>query len=439
MAEAPLAVLVLGPHRSGTSCVTELVHALGFDLGPDLLGARPDNPRGLWENAAVVAASEVLLARAASAWYDPGFLELDEVLDSAVIREGLMAAVTAQFGRAPIVIKDPRLCRLAGPCAAVLRQLGYRVRFVLVLRDPRASAESLYRRDGIPRAVGIGLWLAHMLGALSAVRGEPVLVVDYDRLLRDDEPLLDLATWLRDGERPDLDLLEPLRACRAPELRHHTGGSAEAAAANLANLAATVFMALREAVDARVGAAVLAAWIGHFRLAMSESRWLAGRPLVVMHAGADLSVLPVALADLGGAGSLLILDGEEGSGPVPQELLALAAASRIGLFWNLEVRGEAASLVRGMTLAGKEQDVLLLRAAGTALLGLIRRRCGGGAPLELVSASGVALALWLPAPVARGLDGWAHVACGDGAWASLVATAQARQEVVAPLGVGPAG
>lgn len=437
MAEAPLAVLVLGPHRSGTSCVTELVHALGFELGRELLGARPDNPRGLWENAALVAASEDLLARAASAWYDPGFLELDELLDPAIIRESLAAAVAAQFRRTPIVIKDPRLCRLAGPCAAVLRQLGYRVRFVLVLRDPRASAESLYRRDGIPCAVGIGLWLAHMLGALSVLRGEPVLMVDYDRLLRDDEPLLDLATWLRDGARPDLDLLEPLRACRAPELRHHTGGSAEAAAAPLANLAATVFMALREAADARVGAAVLAAWIGHFRLAMSESRWLAGRPLVVMHGGADLSALPVVPSDLEGAGLLLMLDGEEGMDPAP-DLLGLAASGRIGLFWNLEVRGEAASLARGMTLAGMAQDVLLLRAAGAALLGPIRRRCAGREPLELVSASGAPLALWLPAPVARGIDGWSHVAHGNDAWVSLVAAVRARRDLVVPAAAFPA-
>ncbi|MGE3297447.1 MAG: hypothetical protein AB7I68_08825 [Porticoccaceae bacterium] len=77
---APLAVLVVGPHRSGTSCVTEVIHTLGFRLGRDLLGERPDNPRGLWENAGLVAASEALLARAASAWYDPGLLDLSEVL-----------------------------------------------------------------------------------------------------------------------------------------------------------------------------------------------------------------------------------------------------------------------------------------------------------------------------------------------------------------------
>lgn len=438
MPEAPLAVLVLGPHRSGTSCVTELVHALGFELGGELLGARPDNPRGLWENAAMVAAAEGLLARAASAWYDPGFLELDELLDPAVIREDLAAAMTAQFGRTPIVIKDPRLCRLAGPCAAALRQLGYRVRFVLVLRDPRASAESLYRRDGIPRAVGTALWLAHMLAALGALRGEPVLMVDYDRLLREDEPLLELATWLRDGARPDSELLETLCACRAPELRHHTGGSAEAAAAPLADLAAAVFAVLREGGDARVGAAVLAAWTGRFRRAMTGPRWLAGRPLVVMHGGADLSALPVALSDLEGAGLLLMLDGEEGMGPAPG-LLGLAASGRIGLFWNLEVRGEAASLARGMTLAGMAQDVLLLRAAGAAQLGPIRRRCAGREPLELVSASGAPLALWLPAPVARGIDGWAHVARGDDAWTSLAAAARARRDPVAPPAVGPVG
>jgi hypothetical protein len=113
--------------------VTEVVHALGFELGRDLLGARPDNPRGLWENAAVVSVSESLLADAASAWYDPGFLELGELLDPEAIRAALAAVIEAQFGApgASVVIKDPRLCRAARPCAAALRQLGYGVRFVL--------------------------------------------------------------------------------------------------------------------------------------------------------------------------------------------------------------------------------------------------------------------------------------------------------------------
>lgn len=439
MAEAPLAVLVLGPHRSGTSCVTELVHALGFELGRDLLGARPDNTRGLWENAAVVAASEALLARAASAWHDPGFLDLGELVDPAVIREELAAAVTAQFGRAPIVIKDPRLCRLAGPCAAVLRQLGYRVRFVLVLRDPRDSAESLYRRDGIPRAVGIALWLAHLLGALAALRGEPVLTVDYDRLLREEEPLQELAAWLRDGAPPAPELLQTLRVRIVPELRHAGVGGAEAAVGPLAELAATVFAALRAGADARVGAAVLAAWEARFRAAMAAPRWLAGSPQVVMYGVAGTAALPVALSDLGGAGLLLILDGDEDSGSVPHGLLALAASGRIGLFWNLGGRGEAASLARGLTLAGKQQDVLLLRAAGAALLGPIRRRCVGREPLELVSAAGAPLALWLPAPVARGIDGWAQVARGDDAWTSLAAAAGARRDPVAPPAAMPAG
>lgn len=436
MAEAPLAVLVLGPHRSGTSCVAEVIHALGFDLGQNLLGARPDNPRGLWENAAVVAASDALLARAASAWYDPSFLELDELLDPAVIREHLAAVVTAQFGRTPIVIKDPRLCRFAGPCAAALRQLGYRVRFVLVLRDPWASAESLYRRDGIPRAVGIALWLAHLLGALRALRGESVLMVDYDRLLREQEPLLGLATWLRQGVPLDAELLQALRTCIVPKLRHAGGDAgAEAAAGPLADLAKMVFAALRVEADARVGAAVLAAWTGRFRVVMTGPRWLAGSPLVVMYGVAGTVALPVALSDLDAAGLLLMLDGEEGIGPAPGPL-ALAASGRIGLFWNLGVRGEAASLVRGMTLAGKEQDVLLLRAAGAALLGPIRRRCVGRESLELMSASGAPLALWLPAPVARGIDGWAHVAHGNDAWASLAAAARARRDLVAPMAAG---
>lgn len=436
VAETPLAVLVLGPHRSGTSCVTELVHALGFELGRDLLGARPDNPRGLWENAAVVSVSESLLADAASAWYDPGFLELSELLDPEAIRAALAAVIGTQFG-APggsVVIKDPRLCRAARPCAAALRQIGYRVRFVLALRDPRASAESLYRRDGVPRAVGIALWLAYILGALQAVRGQEAALLPYDALLADDAVLADLAAWLRGGTRPGAEELADLRARIVPDLRHSRAAvHPELDSEPLTALADVVFATLNVCQSPLVGAAQLAVWTQRFRVQVTGPRWLGWRRVVVMHQPPEMECLPVGLLDTLArqhAGLLVIRDGSDDPA-LSFELSELAAAGRIGLFCNLRARGEAASLARGISLAGAASEVILVRSGALAVLGEVLARCAAHPyPVELVSTEGASLALSLPATVASGLDIWAHVDKGDAAWDAVVNAVDAAREVL---------
>ncbi|MGD9984407.1 MAG: hypothetical protein AB7S51_09645 [Porticoccaceae bacterium] len=416
--------------------MTELVHALGFELGRDLLGARPDNPRGLWENAAVVSVSESLLADAASAWYDPGFLELSELLDPEAIRAALAAVIGTQFG-APggsVVIKDPRLCRAARPCAAALRQMGYRVRFVLALRDPRASAESLYRRDGVPRAVGIALWLAYILGALQAVRGQEAVLLSYEALLADDAVLADLAAWLHGGARPGADELADLRACIVPDLRHSRAAvNPELESEPLAALADVVFATLNVCQSPLVGAAQLAAWTQRFRAQVTGPRWLGWRRVVVMHQPQETECLPAGLLDTlarQDAGLLLIRDGCDDPA-LSRELPELAAAGRIGLFFNLCARGEAASLVRGISLVGAARQVILVRSGALAVLGEVLAWCAAQPyPVELVSTEGASLALSLPAAVASGLDVWAHVDTGDAAWDAVVNAVDAAREVL---------
>ena len=52
---APVALLVLGMHRSGTSALTRVLNLLGVELGDRLMPAGDDNPLGFWEHADVVA------------------------------------------------------------------------------------------------------------------------------------------------------------------------------------------------------------------------------------------------------------------------------------------------------------------------------------------------------------------------------------------------
>ncbi|MFW6206976.1 MAG: hypothetical protein ACOC5J_03485, partial [Gemmatimonadota bacterium] len=78
------AVLVLGPHRSGTSAVARVLNLLGTDLGANMLPPKFDNRHGYWEHQTVFELHERLLSKAGSAWHEyrpmpAGWQDLDEV------------------------------------------------------------------------------------------------------------------------------------------------------------------------------------------------------------------------------------------------------------------------------------------------------------------------------------------------------------------------
>ncbi|MFH1330216.1 MAG: hypothetical protein ABIJ48_06170 [Actinomycetota bacterium] len=169
-AEAPL--LILGGHRSGTSLISGLFWHAGLHLG-ELVPAGPDNPRGFFESAEVLAAHEALLAAQERDWtcpphrLDPRACDLEPL--AAVVR-GLAAE-----GR-PWGVKDPRLLFLLPAWLEIVPAM----RLVGVLRHSAAVAASLASRNGFAPTVARALADAHLarLAALQRELGFPVL--DYD-------------------------------------------------------------------------------------------------------------------------------------------------------------------------------------------------------------------------------------------------------------------
>ena len=47
-------MIVVGMHRAGTSAITRGLTAIGVEVGDDLLPSQADNPKGFWENRAIV-------------------------------------------------------------------------------------------------------------------------------------------------------------------------------------------------------------------------------------------------------------------------------------------------------------------------------------------------------------------------------------------------
>ncbi|PJK09220.1 hypothetical protein CO608_06930 [Lysobacteraceae bacterium NML08-0793] len=225
MKSPPLAVLVLGMHRSGTSAVTRLLNLCGVYLGSDLMPAGDDNPLGFWEHAAAVEIHEALLAELGMAWDDVRPMPEGWLASAAARRaaEKIASLIEREFaGHSLWGLKDPRLCRLAPLWIEQLQRQGIESSALLVSRDPLEIAQSLYKRNQIPLPVGELLWARYMGEAEAASRGLRRSFIGYQQILQD---------WRAGLEQIGLDLALPLVPDVAqsaaiedflrPQLRHH--------------------------------------------------------------------------------------------------------------------------------------------------------------------------------------------------------------------------
>jgi hypothetical protein len=178
-------IVVLGMHRSGTSCVGELLAAMGAYSAPNDMGGGGsiENPHGLFERRDLRRLCHFILQQARAEWwatsrFSPGRLPAETGARIA----GMLAPMLADLdAHQPWFVKEPRLCILLPLLRA---QLGPIVA-VCVWRDPLEVAQSLHTRDAMPPEFGIALWERYVRASFAA--GVPSAMVSYNRLVAEPE------------------------------------------------------------------------------------------------------------------------------------------------------------------------------------------------------------------------------------------------------------
>lgn len=227
----PVAILVLGMHRSGTSAVSGALGIAGVALGEDLMTPGEDNPKGFFEHVGVVAIHDTLLKALGRAWNDPRPLPDGWLCTPAAhaASSALEVLLRTEFDGTPLwAVKDPRLCRLLPLWWPILDRLGVTPAPLLVLRDPREVAASLSKRNAWPEGLSKLLWIEHLLDAERATRGKRRAVISYADLL-DDAPRA-IMRVLEDLGAGDCLRLDASRNARlagfvSRDDRHHIAGS----------------------------------------------------------------------------------------------------------------------------------------------------------------------------------------------------------------------
>ena len=182
-------VVVLGMHRSGTSCVAGALQIMGLYGGQarEFLANETENPYGFFERGDVHAACIAALAQRGGDWSIPmGWNEGESIVARAQFRSVLQPILAMLDAHGGWFMKEPRLCLLAQEFADLIDA----PIFVHVWRDPRAVARSLVRRDGLTVPHALALWECYQLAALRASHGRRRVHIDYHALQRDPAPEL---------------------------------------------------------------------------------------------------------------------------------------------------------------------------------------------------------------------------------------------------------
>lgn len=174
-ASRPHFIVVLGMHRSGTSCATRILNLMGASFGRTLVDQpAQDNGEIHWESANAVWINDEILRRTGGSWDRPPQTLRYTNRDRWRCRRFLWEYAGESLG----LFKDPRLVLTYPLWNEVLPPHS----IVVCARHPRNVARSLEKRDGIAMEHGLDLWRRYNHALLGTVRGKPGIIgFDFDQ------------------------------------------------------------------------------------------------------------------------------------------------------------------------------------------------------------------------------------------------------------------
>jgi hypothetical protein len=171
IAQSARTIVVLGMHRSGTTCLTGLLEQAGVFLG-EVSKKHHVKTLGKRENRRIVRLHDDLLTASGGSWDVPPA----SVTWSEPFRDR-RERIIERYGEAPLWgFKDPRTLLVLDGWLERLPQ----AELVGIFRHPLAVAQSLERRDGFTVDHGLALWTAYNERLLECRRERAFPIVSFD-------------------------------------------------------------------------------------------------------------------------------------------------------------------------------------------------------------------------------------------------------------------
>lgn len=180
----PHQIIVLGMHRSGTSCVTNLIKNMGAYFGEEGIstGANIENPKGFWERRDMRKLTDKLLFSVSSDWHKVANFDLKSIpedIKTEVIQD--FNHILADLNQKPIwVLKEPRLSLLIPIFLPLLEN----PIVVCTYRNPLEVALSLKKRNGFSLVFGLALWEFYTVKMILNTKGLNRIFVSYNEVMK---------------------------------------------------------------------------------------------------------------------------------------------------------------------------------------------------------------------------------------------------------------
>ena len=188
ISSTPIALVVAGAPRSGTSALTGLLTILGCTPPSDLQRATRFNPKGYFESEALIAFFDRVLAAQGSSELDWRPLKPEWANTPAadrLLEEGASLLLKTFGGASLIALKNPRIAKIIPFTTRMLERAGYQARYVLAVRNPVEVARSEVLHHELSLREAELVWLRYMLDAERGSRQSNRVFVDFHQTLRD--------------------------------------------------------------------------------------------------------------------------------------------------------------------------------------------------------------------------------------------------------------
>ncbi|MGK0420582.1 MAG: hypothetical protein ACJAT9_000240 [Polaribacter sp.] len=169
----PSFFLIVGMHRSGTSCLTGSLERCGIFLG-NVQRRNKHNKKGNFELKAIYEIHDQILNLNNSSWHQP---PQKNIILQTYHEQKLEVFIEELKKKNPTGLKDPRTLLLLDEWKRVLNK-----DFQLIgsFRHPMAVAQSLEKRNGFSIEKGLQLWYNYNQVMIEEHKKQPFPIIHYD-------------------------------------------------------------------------------------------------------------------------------------------------------------------------------------------------------------------------------------------------------------------
>ena len=178
-------IVILGNHRSGTSTITRALKIYGIDLSHSKGEIQNDNAKGHWEDDEIVKINEEIFRILKIKWYSLNVLsevDIKKIENSGIVKKAV-EVIESRLNQYKIyAFKDPRVSKNIIFWKMIFKKLYTPVFYIIVNRNPKSCAKSLFVRDKFPKIYGYHLWLSYMYPIIMNIDFDNSIFINYDFL-----------------------------------------------------------------------------------------------------------------------------------------------------------------------------------------------------------------------------------------------------------------